>query len=76
MSNELSFALAVPAELNPNGIVVRMSGNPDCPLFCLVDVCKVLDIESTGRLRTVSILRTYVRYTSSTQEESSKRFTS
>lgn len=42
--NELSFALTVPAELNPGGIVVRMAGTNERPLFCLADVCAVLGI--------------------------------
>lgn len=38
----VNFELAVPAELNPSGVVIRTAGTTDSPLFCLKDVCEVL----------------------------------
>lgn len=43
MGDELSLSLVVPTELNPDGAPVRMAGTPDAPLFCLPDLCRVLD---------------------------------
>jgi len=44
MHNELSVVLSVPAELNPEGLTIRVAGTPDAPLFCLADLCAVLGI--------------------------------
>jgi prophage antirepressor-like protein len=44
MSDSLNINLGVPAELNSEGITVRLAGTPETPLFCLSDVCRLLDI--------------------------------
>lgn len=38
------FELAIPAELNPAQVPIRIAGTKDEPLFCLADVCRVLEI--------------------------------
>jgi prophage antirepressor-like protein len=42
--SDLNLSLAIPAELNPGDVVLRMAGTQDEPLFCLADVCKVLEL--------------------------------
>lgn len=41
-TTSLSICLAIPAEINPNNVQVRMAGTPDDPLWCLADTCLVL----------------------------------
>lgn len=50
MAGELNLSLAVPAELNPGGIVVRMAGTNEHPLFCVPDLCKVLEISNPSQV--------------------------
>lgn len=40
----------VPASINPCGVKVRTHGDRRNPLFCLADVCQVLDIANVGNV--------------------------
>ncbi len=46
----LNLILSVPASINPEGVQVRTVGEPDSPLFCLMDVCKALNLEQVSRV--------------------------
>ena len=50
MANELSVVLSVPTHLNQDGLTVRMAGTADAPLFCLADVCRVLEIRNVPQV--------------------------
>jgi len=50
MAPELRLALVVPEHLNPAGVQIRTAGTNDSPLFCLVDVCQVLDLALPHRV--------------------------
>jgi prophage antirepressor-like protein len=43
MSDNFNLELAIPEQVCPGGMIIRMAGTPDEPLFCLADVCLVLD---------------------------------
>lgn len=47
---EVRFALTVPQEINPNGVQIRTAGTQDKPLFCLKDVCDVLEIDQPVKI--------------------------
>jgi prophage antirepressor-like protein len=38
----MELSLAIPEAINPSGVVMRVRGTTDEPLFCLKDVCDVL----------------------------------
>lgn len=42
----MSFELAIPETIAPDGIRVRTAGTQEEPLFCLADICAVLEIEN------------------------------
>lgn len=46
MSKEMSLVLAVPPDLYPDGADIRVIGTQDSPLFCLADVCGVLELSA------------------------------
>jgi prophage antirepressor-like protein len=46
MVSELSLALMVPEHLNPDGVVIRMTGTSDDPRFCLVDACQLVGLSN------------------------------
>lgn len=46
VTEKLNFELAIPDHLVPGGVVVRTAGTAENPLFCLADVCAVLEISN------------------------------
>lgn len=46
----LTLSLSVPAHLNPAEVSVRMAGTPDEPLFCLADVCQLLELSNPSQV--------------------------
>ena len=50
MSSALSLSLTVPAELNPAGVLIRVAGTQDQPMFCLADVCAVIELGSPHKV--------------------------
>jgi prophage antirepressor-like protein len=40
----MSFELAIPDTIAPDGVKIRTAGTQEEPLFCLADLCKVLEI--------------------------------
>lgn len=48
---ELNLALVVPAELNPNGITVRLKGSQNDPLIHAGDLCSVLGVSNVTAVR-------------------------
>lgn len=46
----MQFDLTIPTSLNPNKVEVRVIGTPDAPVFCLMDVCKVLGLDQPHRV--------------------------
>src|ERR1700733_12071712 len=49
-NTNLTLSLAVPAELNPHGLSIRMAGTLSDPLFCLLDACRVLALDQVSRV--------------------------
>jgi hypothetical protein len=50
MGSNFNLELTIPDEVCPGSMIIRMAGTPDEPLFCLPDLCAILELGQAARV--------------------------